>query len=264
MRAPAARAARLLRWYPRAWRSRYGAEFAELLVADVEERPRSRSRTADVIRGGIVARLGQAGLCGAGVWGDPPEPGPRADTRPGPAGRTGASLASLGCCAAVFAAVGGAMWSQLTTGWQWSPPIPRCQRLGLGRAPRRIAVMGISMGGYGALLLAEKYPRLFAAVAAISPAVWTSYGQARSANAGAYASAAAFADADVVTHAAALRGCPVRVASGYADPFYPGVQALAREVPAGAVVSFGPGCHDDSFFAAQQPPSLAFLAAHLS
>src|SRR5690349_17261264 len=43
--------------------------------------------------------------------------------------------------------------------------IPRCQRLGLGRgtsgAPGRIAAMGISMGGYGALLLAEKYPRLF-------------------------------------------------------------------------------------------------------
>jgi len=154
--------------------------------------------------------------------------------------------------------------------------IPRCHRLGLGsgagpaagpaagRAPRRIAVMGISMGGYGALLLAEKYPRLFAAVAAISPAVWTSYPQARSANPGAYASAAAFADYDAVTHAAALRGRPVRVASGYADPFLPGVKALARELPAGAVVSFGPGCHDGSFFAAQQPPSLAFLAAHLS
>ena len=56
--APGARAARLLRWYPRAWRSRYGEEFAELLVADIEERPRSRSRTADVIRGGLVARLG--------------------------------------------------------------------------------------------------------------------------------------------------------------------------------------------------------------
>ena len=150
--------------------------------------------------------------------------------------------------------------------------IPRCQRLGLGagagpaagRAPRRIAVMGISMGGHGALLLAEKYPRLFAAVAAISPAIWTSYPQARSANPGAYASAAAFAAADAVTHAAALRGRPVRVASGYADPFLPGVKALARELPAGAVVSFGPGCHDGSFFAAQQPPSLAFLAAHLS
>ena len=56
----------------------------------------------------------------------------------------------------------------------------------------------------------------------------------------------------------------MRVASGYADPFYPGVQALARALPAGAVVSFGPGCHDGSFFAAQQPPSLAFLAARLS
>jgi len=146
--------------------------------------------------------------------------------------------------------------------------IPRCQRLGLGRgtsgAPRHIAAMGISMGGYGALLLAEKYPRLFAAVAAISPAIWTSYPQARAANPGAYASAAAFAAGDAVTHATALRGRPVRVASGYADPFYPGVQALARELPAGAVVSFGPGCHDDSFFAAQQPPSLAFLAARLS
>jgi pimeloyl-ACP methyl ester carboxylesterase len=156
--------------------------------------------------------------------------------------------------------------------------IPRCQRLGLGagggagagagagagRAPRRIAAMGISMGGYGALLLAEKYPGLFAAVAAISPAIWTSYPQARAASPGAYASAAAFAAADAVTHAAALRGRPVRIASGYADPFLPGVQALDRVLPAGAAVSFGPGCHDGSFFAAQQPPSLAFLAARLS
>jgi enterochelin esterase-like enzyme len=142
--------------------------------------------------------------------------------------------------------------------------IPRCRRLGLGRSPRRIAVMGISMGGYGALLLAEKYPLLFAAVAAISPAIWTSYPQARAASPGAYASAAAFTAGDAVTHAAALRGRPVRVASGYADPFHPGVQALARVLPAGAVVSFGPGCHDDSFFAAQQPPSLSFLAGHIA
>lgn len=142
--------------------------------------------------------------------------------------------------------------------------IPRCQRLGLGRPPRRIAAMGISMGGYGALLFAEKYPRLIAAVAAISPAIWTSYPQARQANPAAYASAAAFAADDAVTHAAALGRRPVRVASGYGDPFYPGVQALARALPAGAVVEFGPGCHDNSFFAAQQPPSLAFLAGHLA
>jgi hypothetical protein len=61
---PRKRAARLLRWYPRAWRGRYGEEFAELLTADLAERPRSAARTADVIRGGLVARLAGAGLCG--------------------------------------------------------------------------------------------------------------------------------------------------------------------------------------------------------
>jgi len=47
--------------------------------------------------------------------------------------------------------------------------IPLCRRFGLGRSPQRIGAMGISMGGYGALLLAEKYPHLITAVAAISP-----------------------------------------------------------------------------------------------
>jgi len=92
--------------------------------------------------------------------------------------------------------------------------IPRCQRLGLGRPPRRIAVMGTSMGGFGALMLAERYPRLFAAVAAVSPAVWTSYPQARQANQGAFASAAAFAAGDVIAHAAALGRLAGRPPSG--------------------------------------------------
>jgi S-formylglutathione hydrolase FrmB len=140
--------------------------------------------------------------------------------------------------------------------------IPLCQRRGLGRS--RVGVMGISMGGYGALLLAEKHPSLIAAVAAISPAIWTSYAQARAANAGAYASAAAFAANDAVTHASALRGVPVRVAVGYGDPFYPGVRALATALPREAVVSAGKGCHDGSYFSSQEPLSLQFLASHLA
>jgi hypothetical protein len=97
--------------------------------------------------------------------------------------------------------------------------------------------------------------------------IWTSYAQARQANPAAYDSAATFAANDAVTHAAALGRRPVRVASGYSDPFYPGVRALARAWPAlggTAVLDFGPGCHDGSFFAAQEPPSLAFLASHLA
>jgi enterochelin esterase-like enzyme len=152
--------------------------------------------------------------------------------------------------------------------------IPMCQRKGLGagttgaKNTKRIGVMGTSMGGYGAILLAEKYPDLIGAVAAISPAIWTSYAQARSANAGAYASAADFAQDDAVTHAAALARVPVRVAAGYDDPFYPGVRALARALPATAggvppELAFATGCHTAPFFNAQEPPSLAFLARHL-
>jgi enterochelin esterase-like enzyme len=142
--------------------------------------------------------------------------------------------------------------------------IPLCQRRGLGRPPHRIGTMGISMGGYGALLFGEKYPWLISAVAAISPGIWTSYDQAKSADPGAYASAAAFSANDAITHAAALAGIPVRIATGFDDPFYPGVQVLARSLPAGAVMDVTQGCHTDGFFLEQQPPSLAFLASHLA
>lgn len=42
------------------------------------------------------------------------------------------------------------------------------------------------MGGYVALLFAEKYQALIATVAAVSPAIWTSYDQARAVNPQAY------------------------------------------------------------------------------
>ena len=141
--------------------------------------------------------------------------------------------------------------------------IPLCQRLGLGIGSHRIGAMGISMGGYGALLLAEAYPDRFAAVAAISPAVWTDYNQADSANAGAFSSAQSFRKNDVILGAGKLNGRPVRVASGIDDPFHPGVVALARVVPTTTSVVISAGCHTGSFFASQEPPSLEFLGRHL-
>jgi enterochelin esterase-like enzyme len=142
--------------------------------------------------------------------------------------------------------------------------VPMCQRFGLGQGSKSIGTMGISMGGYGALLLAEKYPMLFSAVAAISPAIWTSYDQASAANQGAYASAADFTSNDAVTHADALANTPVRVASGLDDPFHPGVLTLAHALPPSAVVDFSQGCHTGDFFTAQEPPSLQFLGEHLT
>jgi len=142
--------------------------------------------------------------------------------------------------------------------------VPMCQQHGLGSAPQRIGTMGISMGGYGAILLAEKHPSLFSAVAAISPAVWTTYDEAKGANAGAYASLDAFRANDVVTHVDALKGKPVRIASGSDDPFHPGVMALAVAVPSSTTVVISSGCHTDPFFVSQEPPSLQFLGQHLT
>jgi hypothetical protein len=115
------RAERLLRWYPGTWRDRYGDEFAELLVCDIEERPRAPGRTLDVVRGGLVARLSAVGVCGLPLR-DPgaTAPGTGADVAVGR--HVTASLVSLGCCLAVALGFGAAMWSQLTIGWQWSRP----------------------------------------------------------------------------------------------------------------------------------------------
>ena len=142
--------------------------------------------------------------------------------------------------------------------------IPRLRAHGLGATPRSIGLIGISMGGYGALLLTEKRPDLFAATAAISPAIWTTYEQARQANPNAFASAADFEADNVIANARRLAATPVRIASGSADPFHPGVLALAAQLPSTASLHITPGCHDTSFFAQQQLPSLEFLGKHLA
>jgi enterochelin esterase-like enzyme len=142
--------------------------------------------------------------------------------------------------------------------------IPMCQKLGLGAGSQRIGTMGISMGGYGAILLAEKYPTLISAVAAISPAIWTTYEEARTANPGAYASLDSFRSDDAVTHVGTLSETPIRVASGSDDPFHPGVVALAAALPPSSTVVISSGCHTGPFFVSQEPPSLQFLGRHLT
>ena len=56
------RAARLLRWYPPAWRDRYGEEFIDHLEQEFTDRPVDRRRSINVARKGLVARIGDIGL----------------------------------------------------------------------------------------------------------------------------------------------------------------------------------------------------------
>jgi hypothetical protein len=114
------RAERLLRWYPGSWRDRYEAEFTELLIADISERPRSPRRSLDVMRGGIRARLADAGLAGF------PLPLATADGAAAPMRQQArqrqisASLGSFSCALGAFLVLGSALWSQLLINWQWS------------------------------------------------------------------------------------------------------------------------------------------------
>jgi hypothetical protein len=110
------RAARLMRCYPRAWRRRYGEEFAALLVAEFGERPRSISRTLDVVCRGLLARVRTAGLAGPALERER---------------QLRASLGALAGAVAVFAVAGAALWSQLTIGWQWSAPASGATRTGM-------------------------------------------------------------------------------------------------------------------------------------
>lgn len=115
------RAGRLLRWYPRQWRDRYAEEFAELLISDIEERPRSAARTIDVARGGVMARLAEIGLAGS-----PLAAASAADRHH----QVRASLGTLSVALAVCLALAAAMWSQLMIGWGTSNVLARAMRSG--------------------------------------------------------------------------------------------------------------------------------------
>lgn len=141
--------------------------------------------------------------------------------------------------------------------------IPLCQGLGLGRQPQQIKLMGISMGGYGAIAIAESVPHLISGVAAISPAIWTTYDQAQDANPIAFASRRTFEKYDVISHAEKLTGLPLRVAVGTNDPFFSGVKTFVDTVAHPEKVVFASGCHTDSFFLAQEPPSIQFLSRYV-
>jgi poly(3-hydroxybutyrate) depolymerase len=139
--------------------------------------------------------------------------------------------------------------------------LPRLDRQGARTG--RFGVIGWSMGGYGALLLAETVgaPRV-AAVVAASPAVFGSYADARRTNRLAFDGPEDFARGDVMAGLGRLAGVPAWVDCGTSDPFAPMARRLrARLRPAGGM---GRGCHDGAFWLRRLPAELAFLGAHVT
>src|SRR6266480_4307882 len=103
---------------------------------------------------------------------------------------------------------------------------------------RRVAIGGISMGGFGALDLARLAPRRFCAVGGHSAALWF---RGADTPAGAFDDAADFARNDVVAFAArrSLTRAPVWIDVGTEDPFREADSVLAGELRAdGEQVTF--------------------------
>ena len=107
----------------------------------------------------------------------------------------------------------------------------------------RRALWGWSLGGYGSLRFAERYPTWARSVAVFSPAIH---------------------DGDAVfTAAARLANVPLAVWCGRQDGFYPAVRSLASALPsAPEIASFTAGAHNRLYWNDHTLAAFSFLARH--
>jgi S-formylglutathione hydrolase FrmB len=135
--------------------------------------------------------------------------------------------------------------------------------------PHRVAIGGISMGGFGAFDLALHFPGRFCAVGGHGPALWQTGGETAP---GAFDDAEDFDRNNVIGAATAnpapFTSQPVWLDAGAQDPFQPGDQAFADELRndgADATIKLDrPGGHDSDYWNAHWSEYLRFYAAALS
>jgi poly(3-hydroxybutyrate) depolymerase len=145
--------------------------------------------------------------------------------------------------------------------------IPTAVRL-LHADPRRIAIGGISMGGFGAYDLARREPGRFCAVGGHSAAL---FGRAADTAPGAFDDAADFARHDLIAaaraDAAPWRGRPLWIDVGGDDPFRAGDEAFAaalRDGGASVQSHAWPGRHEGDYWRAHIARYLRFYADALA
>jgi enterochelin esterase-like enzyme len=124
----------------------------------------------------------------------------------------------------------------------------------------RRGVVGWSMGGFGALLLAERFPDVFPVVCATAPALWRT---AAASAPGAFDGALDFKAHDVFTATDRLDRVRLRLDCGRDDPFLGAVEAFAQLVPS-ATLHVRNGFHDAATWRSMATGQAAFLGRHLA
>ena len=126
----------------------------------------------------------------------------------------------------------------------------------------RVGLFGLSMGGFGALLLASqgRLPGV-RAVAAMSPAVWDSYDERMDS---AFDSPEDFLAHDVFALRPRLAALPKRIDCGAADDLAGTVRDYVADLPDPVEGGFQPGGHDYGYWRSILPEVLSFLGRNLS
>jgi S-formylglutathione hydrolase FrmB len=136
-----------------------------------------------------------------------------------------------------------------------------------GTDPRRVAIGGISMGGFGAFDVARLNRGRFCAAGGHSPALWTTGGETAP---GAFDDAEDFARHDVIATAeanpGAFGGTRLWIDRGDGDPFQPGIRAFTvalrdNGVPVSAHT--WPGSHEGDYWSEHWPQYARFYARAL-
>jgi pimeloyl-ACP methyl ester carboxylesterase len=117
----------------------------------------------------------------------------------------------------------------------------------------KVAIGGLSMGGYGALHIASLRPETFCAVGGHSAALWHS---AKAAAPGAFDNADDFKRNNVFRATAKLKHLPVWLDAGDQDPFRTADGDLARKLS--VILHVYPGGHDSTYWNGHMPEYFAF------
>jgi S-formylglutathione hydrolase FrmB len=144
----------------------------------------------------------------------------------------------------------------------------RAVRREYGTDPRRVAIGGISMGGFGAFDVARLHPGRFCAVGGHSPALWRTAGETAP---GAFDDAGDFARHDVIAAARAgapaFAQMPVWIDGGDGDPFRPGTDAFTTALRANGIevsAHTWPGGHEGDYWSEHWPSYARFYARALA
>jgi S-formylglutathione hydrolase FrmB len=127
-----------------------------------------------------------------------------------------------------------------------------------GLATNPFAVLGISMGGYGAFNYATNFND--PAIAAISPALFLSWREAKDREV--FATERQWTNTDPLRNIDALAGVPMGVWCGESDPFLDATEQLVERAKP-TVATIEPGDHDEIYWRKVLPDAIKFVGKRL-